>query len=76
MWPDLGMSSNSSYQGRHIQRIAYKHHLSIKEPTANEMRQEVGGGTLAGTERILGESERMKGDPGRERFRGATERWM
>ena len=29
---------------------------------ANELRQEVGGGTLAGRERILGYSERIKGE--------------
>ena len=29
---------------------------------ANELRQEIGGGTLAGRERILGNSERIKGD--------------
>jgi hypothetical protein len=39
-----------------------KHHLSIKTPMANELRQEVGGGTLAGRERILGYSERIKGE--------------
>jgi hypothetical protein len=33
--------------------IAYKHHLSIKKPMANELRQEIGGGTLAGRQRIL-----------------------
>ena len=32
---------------------------------ANEPRQEIGGGTLAGNERILGNSERIKGDRGR-----------
>jgi len=26
------------------------HHLSIRKPTANKLRQEVGGGTLAGRE--------------------------
>ena len=40
--------------------ISYKHHLSVK-PMANELRQEIGGGTLAGRERILGNSERIKG---------------
>lgn len=32
---------------------------------ANEMRREVGGGTLAGRERILGNGERVKGAAGR-----------
>jgi hypothetical protein len=32
---------------------------------ANELRQEIGGGTPAGRERILGNSERLKGDAGR-----------
>ena len=35
----------------------YKHHLSIKKVKANELRQEIGGGTLAGRERILGNRE-------------------
>jgi hypothetical protein len=30
-----------------VVRIAYKQHLSIKKPMANELRQEIGGGTLA-----------------------------
>lgn len=33
---------------------------------ANELRQEIGGGTLAGRERILGNGERLKGDAGQE----------
>ena len=32
----------------------------------NELRQEIGGGTLAGRERILGNSEGIKGSPGRD----------
>ena len=43
--------------------ISYKHHLSVK-PMANELRQEIGGGTLAGRERMLGNSERLKGEIG------------
>ena len=39
-------------------------------PTANELRQETGGGTLAGRERILGNSERIK----RERIKQDAER--
>ena len=39
------------------------HHLSIRKPMANELRQDIGGRTLAATERILGNSERH------ERFR-------
>jgi hypothetical protein len=43
-------------------RIFYKHHLSITKPKANELRQGIGGGTLAGREGILGKSikERFK----------------
>ena len=33
---------------------------------ANELRQEIGGGTLVGKERILGNSERIKGDTRRK----------
>ena len=33
---------------------------------ANELRQEIGGGTLEGRERILGNTEKIKGDS--ERF--------
>lgn len=40
---------------------------------ANKVRQEIGGGTLAGKERILGNSERIKGDTGRDTG-GVTER--
>jgi hypothetical protein len=36
-----------------VERISYKHHLSIKNTMANELRQEISGGTLAGRERIL-----------------------
>jgi hypothetical protein len=39
------------------ERISYKHHLSIKKPMANELRKGIGGGTLAGRERILGTSK-------------------
>ena len=41
----------------HEERSSYKHHLSIKKPMANELRQEIGGGALAGREGILGNSE-------------------
>jgi hypothetical protein len=44
----------------------YKHHLSIKKVKANELRQEIGGGTLVGRERILGNGERIKGDTRRK----------
>jgi hypothetical protein len=43
-------------------RIFYKYRLSIKKLMANELRQEIGGGALAGSEMILGNSERIKGD--------------
>lgn len=33
-----------------VERISYKHHLSIKKPMANELRQEIEGRTLAGRE--------------------------
>ena len=33
---------------------------------ANELRQEIGGGTLAGRERTLGNGERLKGAAGGE----------
>ena len=49
-----------------VERISYKHHLLIKKLMANELRQEIGGGTLAGRERILGNSEGIKGSPGRD----------
>ena len=44
-------------------------------PVANELRQEIGGGTLT-RERILGNSKRIKGDSGRgsERFEQVTEK--
>jgi hypothetical protein len=29
-------------------KISYKHHLSIKKLMANELRQDIGGRTLAG----------------------------
>ena len=32
-------------------RISYKHYLSIKQPMANELRQEIGDETLAGRKR-------------------------
>ena len=35
-----------------------KHYLPIKTPMANKLRQEIGGGTLAGRERILGNRDR------------------
>lgn len=47
---------------QHVGRISYKQHLSIKKPTANELKQETVGGTLAGGERILGNSRRIKGE--------------
>jgi hypothetical protein len=45
-----------------IDRISYKHHLWIKKkkPGASKLRQEIGGGTLAERERILGNRERVK----------------
>ena len=46
---------------QHVGRISYKQHLSIKKPTANELKQETVGGTLAGGERILGNREIIKG---------------
>ena len=36
----------------------------------NELRQEIGGGTLTGRERILGNSEPLKGE-----IRERQERW-
>ena len=45
-----------------VVRVCNKHHLSIKKPMANELRQKIVGGTLAGTERTLGNNERIKGD--------------
>ena len=44
------------------------HHLSIRKPMANEPRQDIGGRTLAATERILGNSERH------ERFTWSSEK--
>ena len=38
----------------------YKHHLSIKKVKANELRQEIGGGTLVGRERILGNRDKSE----------------
>lgn len=49
-----------------IKRISYKHPLSVKKLTANELSQETGGGTLVGRERILGNGERIKGDTRRK----------
>lgn len=46
----------------HVGRTSYKHHLSIKKPMDNELRQEMGGGALVGWERILGNSE-LRGRP-------------
>ena len=43
---------------------------------ANELRQEIGGGALegpTGRERILGNSERIKGDAGRDAERDLRE---
>ena len=40
---------------------------------ANELRQETGGGALSGRERILGNSERIKGDAGRDAERDLRE---
>ena len=44
-----------------VVRIAYKQHLSIKKPMANELGQEIGGVTLAGKEKILGNNESLNG---------------
>jgi hypothetical protein len=41
---------------------------------ANEMRQEIGGGTLTGRERILGNGERLKGRSEGRRGPGLKER--
>jgi hypothetical protein len=49
-----------------LQRVSCKHHLPIKKPMANQLRQRIGGGTLAGRKRILGNSERIKGGAGRD----------
>lgn len=54
------------------ERGAYKHHLSIREPLSNELRQEIEGETLAGKERILG--NRDKRDSGRA-VREETKKW-
>lgn len=50
-----------------VERISYKHHLSIKKLTANELRPEIGGGILTGKERTLGNSWRLKGGTGETR---------
>jgi hypothetical protein len=42
-----------------------EYHLSIKYPMANELKQEIGGGIVAGREGILGNSMIIKGDEGR-----------
>lgn len=52
-----------------MERISSKHQVSIKKLMANEVRQEIGGGILAGGERILGNSERIERDRCRERCR-------
>ena len=39
---------------------------------ANELRQEIGGGTLAGRERILGNSEGIKEDAQTKAGRGSS----
>ena len=56
--------------------FSYTHHLSIKKLMANELRQEIGGGTLA--ERILGNSESIRKiqERRRVRFQRQDERWM
>jgi hypothetical protein len=41
-----------------LDKIPYKYHLQIKMYMANELRQEIGTGTLAGREMILGNSKR------------------
>jgi hypothetical protein len=41
-----------------VERISYNDHLSINKLLANELRQEIEGGTLAGRERILGNNKR------------------
>lgn len=43
-----------------VERISYKHHLSFKQPMANELRREIEGGTVAEEERILGNSHRER----------------
>jgi hypothetical protein len=43
-----------------VERISCKLHLSTKKLMASELRQGIGGGTLAGRERILGNSESIK----------------
>jgi hypothetical protein len=39
-----------------VERISYKHHLSIKKLMANYLRQEIGSRAQAGRKRILGNS--------------------
>ena len=41
---------------KNLLHIVWVCHLSIKNPIAKELSQEMGGGTLAGNERILGNS--------------------
>lgn len=36
-----------------VQRISHKHHLSIKKPMGNELRQKMGSGTLPERQIIL-----------------------
>jgi hypothetical protein len=53
-FPVVLMTSNSQLRMRDIEgckRISYKHYLSIKQPMANELRQEIGDETLAGRKR-------------------------
>jgi hypothetical protein len=47
-------------KGGNVERISYKHYLSIKKLLVNELRQEIGGGTLAGKERGFWEIVRDK----------------
>lgn len=49
-----------------VHRIFYEPNLSIKKPLANELSQEIEGGTLAGRQKILENSERIKGDKKRD----------
>jgi len=50
-----------------VDRISYKHHPRIEKPVANELRLEIGGGTLAGRQRILGNVESCEDSPGEHR---------
>lgn len=57
----------------YAQTISYKQHLPIQKPMANELKQEIEGKTLAGRERSLGNSERVKENTGRDAERGKRE---